>query len=119
MGLRCIGFLAYFQYGACIIQPSTMNFPPEELLDMVERGGLNMLHQFGSYLAENFRRSRYDSKLLSAICKFTDIAYGGLELAREADEWAKQNNIHTRVRDEVYFLNSRLMLRITDDVLKH
>lgn len=68
---------------------------------MVERGGLNRFQQMGSYLAENLRHSRHDAKHLALIRGFTDVGYGGLPMPREAEEWAKQNNINLRVRDAI------------------
>jgi hypothetical protein len=86
---------------------------------MVERGNLNRLQQMGSYLAENLRRSRDNSKLLSTIRNLIDISYGGLPLPHEAEEWAKQNNIYPRVRNEISVLTSRLTLMIPDRIWKH
>jgi hypothetical protein len=88
----------FFVSGGCIIQPSTINFPDEELVDMVERAGLDTLLQMGSYLAERLKRSQNNPRLLNVLCNINDVTYGGLAIPREAEEWAEKNDIILRVR---------------------
>jgi hypothetical protein len=92
------------QHGSCVIQPTELSFPVEELFDMVHKCGLNRLNQFGSFLARNLRASRADPKLLSLLATLDDICYSGLSLPREDEEWAYKNGLRLRVRFLLYVI---------------
>ncbi|KAK7463694.1 hypothetical protein VKT23_005633 [Stygiomarasmius scandens] len=101
MGSMChIGqtfmLLGTLQHGSCVIQPTTISFSSEELLDMIHRCGLNRLNQFAAFLAIHLRNSRNDSKLLSALASLDEVLYSGMPLPREEQEWALQNHINVR-----------------------
>jgi hypothetical protein len=85
------------QHGSCVIQPTELSFPPEELLAMIHRCGLNRLNQFGSFLGNNLRASRTDPKLLSSLAALDEICYSGLPLAREDEDWAYKNGLQLKV----------------------
>lgn len=90
------------QYGSCVVQPTAQAFPPEELVDMVVRCGLNRLNQFGSFLTNTLRRSRMNPKLLSMLTNLDDILYTGVPLPHEEEAWAYQNGMKLRVREPPY-----------------
>ncbi|THV04833.1 acetyl-CoA synthetase-like protein [Dendrothele bispora CBS 962.96] len=101
MGSMChIGqtfmLLGSLQHGSCVIQPTTISFSSEELLDMIHRCGLNRLNQFAAFLAMHLRNSRNDNKLLSALANLDEVLYSGMPLPREEQEWALQNHINLR-----------------------
>ena len=91
-------FIGTLQYGSCVIQPTALNFPSEELMDMMDRGGLNRLNQFATFLGNHLRASRQDSKLLSMLKTLDDVLYTGLPLPREEEQWAYKHGIKIRVR---------------------
>jgi hypothetical protein len=85
------------QHGSCVIQPTELSFPVEELVRMIHQCGLNRLNQFGSFLGNNLRASRADPKVLSLLASLDEILYSGLSLAREDEEWAYKNGLSLRV----------------------
>ncbi|KAJ7706068.1 hypothetical protein B0H17DRAFT_609147 [Mycena rosella] len=101
MGSMChIGqtfmLIGSLQHGSCVIQPTQISFPSEELVAMVHGCGLNRLNQFASFLANHLRASRLDPKLLSLLCSLDEVLYSGMPLAREEEEWAYRNGINLR-----------------------
>ncbi|KAF7424658.1 hypothetical protein PC9H_009968 [Pleurotus ostreatus] len=89
-------FLGYFQHNACVVQPTVLAFPSEELVDMITRCGLNRLNQFATYLTIHLKNSRRDPKLLSLLAQLDEILYTGLPLNRDEEAWAYQNNLNLR-----------------------
>ncbi|KAF9069154.1 acetyl-CoA synthetase-like protein [Rhodocollybia butyracea] len=85
------------QHGSCTIQPTTISFSTDELMEMVTRCGLNRLNQFAAFLAMKLRDSRSDPKLLSILSNLDEIIYSGMPLARDAQEWALQNGLNVTV----------------------
>ncbi|KAJ3570247.1 hypothetical protein NP233_g4524 [Leucocoprinus birnbaumii] len=101
MGSMChIGqsfmLLGSLQHGSCTIQPTTISFSSEELIDMIHRCGLNRLNQFAAFLANHLRRSRTDKDLLSELIGLDEVLYSGLPLPRDEEEWAYKNGIKLR-----------------------
>lgn len=90
-------FIGTLQYGSCVVQPTTISFSSEELVDMVNRCGLNRINQFPTFLASHLRKSRDDPKLLSMLSNLDDVLYSGLPLPREEEDWAYRNGIKLRV----------------------
>lgn len=97
------------EHGSCVIQPTELSFPREELVGMIRQCGLNRLNQFGSFLGNNLRASRADPKLLSLLATLDDICYSGLPLAREDEEWAYKNGLRLRVRYHNLYLIQQLI----------
>ncbi|KAL0579109.1 hypothetical protein V5O48_002892 [Marasmius crinis-equi] len=98
MGSMChIGqtfmLMGSLQHGSCVIQPTTISFSSEELIDMISRCGLNRLNQFAAFLAMQLRASRNNPKLLSLLGNLDEVLYSGMPLPREEQEWALSNNI--------------------------
>lgn len=93
------------QHGTCVIQPTTIAFSSEELVDLVTRCGLNRLNQFAAFLAVHLRRSRSDSKLLSVLCGLDEVLYSGLPLPRDEEVWAYTNGIPLKVWDLLLYLD--------------
>lgn len=90
-------FIGTLQHGACVIQPTTIAFSSEELVDMVIRCGLNRLNQFAAFLMKHFRNAREDAKLLSIIKHLDDVLYSGMPLPYEDEQWALKSGIRLRV----------------------
>ncbi|TFK36149.1 hypothetical protein BDQ12DRAFT_737217 [Crucibulum laeve] len=84
------------QHGSCVVQPTVIAFPTEELIDMILRCRLNRLNQFPTFLAGHLRKSREDPKLLSLLSNLDDVLYSGLPLSREEEQWAFKNGIKLR-----------------------
>src|SRR5882757_9384400 len=84
-------------HGMCIIQPTSIAFSSEELLDMIARCGLNRLGQFGTFLSHHLRNSRTNPQLLQALVQLYEAHYSGTPLGSEEEAWALQNGINLRV----------------------
>jgi len=84
-------------HGSCTIQPTTIAFSSEELLDMITRCGLNRLKQFATFLGHHLRNSKTNPKLLQALVQLDEVLYSGLALGREEEEWAFQNGVNLQV----------------------
>ena len=84
-------------HGSCTIQPTSLAFSSEELLDMVTRCGLNRLNQFASFLGHHLRNSKTNPRLLQALIQLDEIQSAGLALGREEEAWDLQNGINLRV----------------------
>lgn len=89
-------FIGTLQHGSCVVQPTTLNFPSEELIDMMVRCGLNRLNQFGSFLGKHLQNSRQDSKLLSFLTSLDEVVYTGVPLSDEDEQWAFEKGIKLR-----------------------
>ncbi|CAA7262317.1 unnamed protein product [Cyclocybe aegerita] len=89
-------FVGTLQHGSCVIQPTTISFSSEELIDMIVRCGLNRLNQFASFLMNHFRNARQDAKLLSILKTLDDVLYSGLPLPHEDEQWALKSGIRLR-----------------------
>ncbi|KDR78205.1 hypothetical protein GALMADRAFT_64892 [Galerina marginata CBS 339.88] len=101
MGSMChIGqtfmFIGTLQHGSCVIQPTTIAFSSEELIDMIIRCGLNRLNQFAAFLMKHFRNARQDAKLLSMMKNLDDVLYSGMPLPYEDEQWALKSGIRLR-----------------------
>ncbi|KAF8900464.1 hypothetical protein CPB84DRAFT_1778992 [Gymnopilus junonius] len=101
MGSMChIGqtfmFVGTLQYGSCVIQPTSIGFSSEELIDMIRRCGLNRLNQFAAFLMKHFKNARQDSKLLSIMKNLDDIVYSGMPLPYEDEQWALKSGLPLR-----------------------
>ncbi|GBE77841.1 acetyl-CoA synthetase-like protein [Sparassis crispa] len=83
-------------HGACVIQPTTISFSSQELVDMIQRCGLNRLNQFASFLAMHLRASRQDTKVLALLQGLDEVLYTGLPLSREEEDWANRNGIQLK-----------------------
>jgi len=84
-------------HGSCTIQPTSIAFSSEELLDMIARCGLNRLKQFATFLGHHLRNSKTDPKLLQALAQLDEVLYSGLALGREEEAWAFQNGVNLQV----------------------
>ena len=90
-------FIGTLQHGSCVIQPTSINFSSEELIDMIRRCGLNRLNQFASFLSGHFRNACQDAKLLLMLLSLDDVLYSGLPLSQEEEQWALKSGIKLRV----------------------
>jgi len=86
--------MGFLQHGACTIQPTKIGFSSDELLDMIHRCQLNRLNQFSTFLSMHLRNSRSNPKLLGFLQALDDIAFSGLPMAREDEEWAYLNRLN-------------------------
>ncbi|KAF9270325.1 acetyl-CoA synthetase-like protein [Marasmius fiardii PR-910] len=101
MGSMChIGqtfmLMGYLQHGSCVIQPTTISFSSDELMDMIHCCGLNRLNQFAAFLAMQLRSSRNNPKLLRMLADLDEVLYSGMPLPREEQDWALKNDINLR-----------------------
>ncbi|PPR00299.1 hypothetical protein CVT24_004589 [Panaeolus cyanescens] len=101
MGSMChIGqsfmLIGSMQYGSCTIQPTTIGFSSEELIEMIHRAGLNRLNQFAAFLMNHFRNARQDPKLLSMLTQLDDVLYSGMPVPYEEEKWALASGIKLR-----------------------
>lgn len=85
--------MGFLQHGACTIQPTALPFSSDELLDMVNRCGLNRLNQFASFLGTHLRNSRTNPALLAGLKQLDELLYTGLPLAVEEEAWAREHGI--------------------------
>jgi hypothetical protein len=90
-------FIGTLQHGSCVIQPTSIGFSSEELIDMIRRCGLNRLNQFAAFLSGHFRNARQDAKLLSMLLSLDDVLYSGMPLSQEEEQWALRSGIKLRV----------------------
>jgi hypothetical protein len=90
-------FLGSLQHGSCVIQPTRINFSSDELVDMINRCGLNRLNQFAAFLSSHLRNSRIDCTLLAKLQGLDEVLYSGLPLSRDDKEWAMRNGIKLKV----------------------
>ncbi|KAH9947492.1 acetyl-CoA synthetase-like protein [Amylocystis lapponica] len=98
MGSMChIGqtfmFLGSLQHGACVIQPTRLDFSPDELTDMIARCRLNRLNQFPAFLGIHMRAARHDAKLRTLLCGLDEILYSGQPMPREDEEFAYRHGM--------------------------
>ena len=78
-------FLGTLQHGACVIQPTRLDYSSEELIDMITRCGLNRLNAFGYlYLArldprfaDSGNAGQLDILLALAWVRANIAAFGG------------------------------------------
>jgi len=84
-------------HGSCTIQPTSIAFSSEELLDMITRCDLNRLKQFATFLGHHLRNSKTNPKLLQALVQLDEVMYSGLALGREEEAWALQNGVNLQV----------------------
>ena len=101
--------MASLYHGSCTIQPTSIAFSSEELLDMIARCGLNRLRQFSSYIDNHLRNSKTDPTLLQALIRLDEVKYGGLPLGHEEEAWAVRNGINLLV-NSVLVVTFRLSL---------
>jgi hypothetical protein len=80
-----------------MVQPTALTFSSEELMEMVERCGLNTLLRYSAHLSTHLRQARQDPKLLSLLRGLCDVIYGGSPLPREDEAWAYRSGIKLRV----------------------
>ncbi|KAF8520043.1 hypothetical protein JB92DRAFT_2709649 [Gautieria morchelliformis] len=88
--------IAVLQLGACTIQPTQIAFSSEELFDMVDRCGLNVLNQFAPFLEKHLRNSYSNPKLLSLLQSLDEVIYSGVCLGPEEENWAYNSGILIR-----------------------
>ncbi|KAJ8094247.1 hypothetical protein PM082_006786 [Marasmius tenuissimus] len=93
MGSMChIGqtfmLIGSLQHGACVVQPTSMPFSAQELMDMISNAGVNRLWAFAAFLSLHFKSSRLDPKLESMLTALDEILTSGMPLPREDVEYA-------------------------------
>lgn len=103
-----IAMLASIQNAGCIVQPTTLAFSSDELMDMVERCGLNQITQVTNHLATLLRRSRHDNKLLAVLRNIGRVTYTGMSLPTGEEDWAYRNGVNLIVSHNVYLHSSSL-----------
>ncbi|KDQ63630.1 hypothetical protein JAAARDRAFT_120174 [Jaapia argillacea MUCL 33604] len=84
------------QHAACTIQPTKIAFSSDELVDAVNRCGLNRLSQFATFLGIHIRNARLNPKLLAVLQSLDDVIYSGLPLPQDEEEWARRGRVNLR-----------------------
>ena len=92
-----LGLIGSLYYGSCTIQPTSIAFSSEELLDMIARCGLNRLNQIATFLGNHLRNSKTNPELLRALVGLDEVHYAGADLGREEEAWALRNSVKLRV----------------------
>ncbi|KZT05908.1 acetyl-CoA synthetase-like protein [Laetiporus sulphureus 93-53] len=101
MGSMChigqtLTLIGGLQHGTCVVQPTTIAFSSDELLDIIRQCGLNRLTQFATFLATHLRNSQEDSRLLASLQRLDEVLYAGLPLPQGEEIWARQNGLLLR-----------------------
>lgn len=84
------------QNGACMVQPTKIPFSSDELLDMIARCGFNRLGMYSTHLAVHLSNSRQNPKVLEALVGLDSVAYSGMPLTREDEDWVYQVGLKIR-----------------------
>ena len=92
-----LGLIGYLYHGSCTIQPTSLAFSSEELLDMVTRCSLSRLNQLATFLGHHLRNSKTNVWLLQALVQLDEITSAGLALGHEEKAWALENGVNLRV----------------------
>lgn len=64
---------------------------------MIHRCGLNRLNQFSTFISTHFQKARGSPKLLADLQILDSIAYSGLPMQREEEDWAYTNGLKLSV----------------------
>lgn len=108
------------QHGTCTVQPTKIAFSSEELVDMIQRCGLNHLSQFSTFLSSHLRNARLCPKLLEQLRSLSEIIYSGLPLHREDEEYAYRNALKIKVRCTVLECKDIILnAPLTESLRKH
>ncbi|KAL0958539.1 hypothetical protein HGRIS_000679 [Hohenbuehelia grisea] len=84
------------QHGSCFVQPTTLDFSSQELVEMVKQCDLNRLNLFATYLSRHIRAARTDCALSQMLSGLDQLLSTGLPLPREDEEWAYSNGLPLR-----------------------
>lgn len=95
IGQNCM-LLGSLQHGACTIQPTKIAFSSSELVDMIDRCGLNRLNQFATFLVTQLRNANKDPELLARMQNLDEVLYSGLALPRDDEEWAYKHGLRIK-----------------------
>ncbi|CCL98984.1 uncharacterized protein FIBRA_00992 [Fibroporia radiculosa] len=101
MGSMChigqtLTLIGALQHGTCVIAPTTIGFSSDEMVDMIDKCGLNCLTQFAPFLAIHLRNARENPVILQKLKSLEEVMYAGVALSAEDEAWARQNGILLR-----------------------
>jgi acyl-coenzyme A synthetase/AMP-(fatty) acid ligase len=82
--------------GSAVCQPTKPAFGSDELIDMVERCGLNCLRQFGTFLSYHLRAARRNPAVLEALRSLDEAFFCGIGLLPEDEDFAAKNGVNLR-----------------------
>ncbi|EIM91396.1 acetyl-CoA synthetase-like protein [Stereum hirsutum FP-91666 SS1] len=77
----------------CAIQTPRANFSAEELLAMIEHGGVNRLQLYAPWFSNLISIARRDPRVLNGLRGMRHIAYTGTALNPEDEAWIRTNDI--------------------------
>lgn len=80
---------------------------------MIQRCGLNRLHQFASFLSTHIRHARQNQKFLVYLQGLDTIIYSGLPLPQEDEDFGYQNRLKLVVCTSISKLASAVQFLIT------
>lgn len=97
----------------CAIQTPRADFSAEELLAMIEYGGVNRLQLYAPWLSNLISIARRDPRVLNSLRGMRQIAYTGTALNPEDEAWIRTNDIPATVINSLYnYIVSMLMIDI-------
>jgi hypothetical protein len=92
VGQWFVVFLA-IQRRACVIQPSTIAYSTQELLELSDTQGLNRLFSFSPYLKPHLDKAKSDERTLDCLRGMRQIIYSGVPLDDSVVGWAFESGI--------------------------
>jgi acyl-CoA synthetase (AMP-forming)/AMP-acid ligase II len=103
MGSICHGGQLLASAGAFLgastmVQPSSLAFDSDELIDMARRCSLTILAQFPPLFALHLQRARKDPELLKVLQGLSAVVLAGMAPADGDIAWCVENNIPLQVR---------------------
>ncbi|KZP19040.1 acetyl-CoA synthetase-like protein [Athelia psychrophila] len=96
MLIICVVFQYIMTIGGCVVQPSSYEFTPIELVEMIENAGVNRILQFTMTIKEYFEFAKSgvpEPRLLGALQGLRQLTYAGMAMPREWEDWAFAQNI--------------------------
>lgn len=101
--LPCIGSICHvgqmflvlsaFQHSACIVQPTSLPYPPLEFQTMIRDCGVNRLYVFSPILFRYLQLAKTDDSIRTSLKDLRQVLYTGLPLFEEESDWAFKQGI--------------------------
>ncbi|KIJ57306.1 hypothetical protein M422DRAFT_198731 [Sphaerobolus stellatus SS14] len=79
--------------GACLVQPTRIDFDSEELSAMITSAGVNRIIQFTNVLRKHLEDAQRDPSLLKLLKNARQVTYAGMPLPTELEKWAMEQGI--------------------------
>jgi acyl-coenzyme A synthetase/AMP-(fatty) acid ligase len=82
-----------FLSASTIVQPSSLGFDSDELIDMAHRCSLTILTQFPSFFILHLQRARKDPALVKVLQGLSAVFLGGMALSDGDIKWCVENDV--------------------------